>query len=139
MNAPARYPFISKGTGGPVPDLAPIVPINLTRGGVSIGVNALVDSGADVSILPYSVGVRFGIDWHSLTLPCSVGGSAGGIPGKMLVVDAVLHTFPAVKLVFAWVQSDSVPVLLGQTNFFLEFDVCFFRSRGEFQIQPATP
>src|SRR5436309_665102 len=119
MNAPARYQFISKGTGGPVPDLAPIVPLRLSRGGISTDVNALVDSGTDVSVLPYSIGARFGIDWNSLTIPCSVGGSAGGIPGKMLVVDGVLDTFPAVKLVFAWVQSDGVPVLLGPTNFFM--------------------
>ena len=40
---------------------------------------------------------------------------------------------------FAHVRSprpDAVPLLLGQTNFFDEFDVCFFRSRAEFEVRP---
>jgi hypothetical protein len=61
------------------------------------------------------------------------------MPGKMLVVDGTIHPFPPVPLVFAWVQDDRPPILLGQTNFFMEFDVFLFRRQGVFQIQPATP
>jgi hypothetical protein len=56
----------------------------------------------------------------------------------MLVVDGVVDTFPSVQLVFAWVQSDTVPIILGQTNFFMNFDVFFFRARGYFEIQSAS-
>jgi hypothetical protein len=63
----------------------------------------------------------------------------GGIPAKMLVVDGTVNPFSPVALVFAWAQSDRVPLVLGQTNFFMEFDVCFFRARGVLQLQPATP
>jgi hypothetical protein len=38
-----------------------------------------------------------------------------------------------------WLQRDDVPLILGQANFFMEFDVCFFSTRGVFQLQPATP
>ena len=113
MSGTARFPFVSRGTGGPVPDLAPLLPIRLTRGGVTIDVTGLVDSGAAVSVLPWSVGARFGVDWNALTVPCSIGGSAGGVPGKMLLVEGIVDTFPPVQLVFVWVQSDTVPVLLG--------------------------
>lgn len=41
-------------------------------------------------------------------------------------------------LVFSWVKSDSIPIILAQTNFFLNFDVFFARARGFFEIQPAT-
>jgi len=44
----------------------------------------------------------------------------------------------AVRLAFAWTQTDNVPTLLGQVNFFLEFDACFFRSREEFEVQPKA-
>jgi|GEM_PF-3158502 len=27
-------------------------------------------------------------------------------------------------------------LILGQANFFLEFDVCFFRARSEFEVRP---
>lgn len=45
--------------------------------------------------------------------------------------------FAPVRLAFAWADVDTVPVILGQINFFLSFDVCFFRSRGVFEIRRA--
>ncbi len=35
---------------------------------------------------------------------------------------------------FAWADSNDVPVLLGQTNFFMEFNVCFYRSQNYFEV-----
>jgi hypothetical protein len=46
--------------------------------------------------------------------------------------------FSPTELVFAWVKSPNVPLILGQTNFFLEFDVCFYRSIAEFEINPKS-
>lgn len=45
----------------------------------------------------------------------------------------------AVRLVFAWTRSNSVPVIFGQMNFFLEFDVCFYRSRNQFAVNLKSP
>jgi hypothetical protein len=36
--------------------------------------------------------------------------------------------------VFAWCQSDSVPLLLGRMNFFAEFNVCFNQNQLMFEI-----
>jgi len=47
-------------------------------------------------------------------------------------------SFPAVELAFAWTQAATVPLILGQINFFLEFDVCFFRSQSAFEVQPKV-
>ena len=41
-----------------------------------------------------------------------------------------------VRLAFAWIKASDVPVVLGQTNFFVEFDVSFYRSRFEFELTP---
>lgn len=138
MSSTQRYPFVSRGTGGPVPDLAPMLPIRLSRGSTTLDIVALVDSGAAISVLPWSIGARFGVDWNSLTVPCSVGGSAGGISGKLFAIDGTVSSFPTVQLLFAWVQSDNVPLLLRQTNFFMLFDVLFYRAQCFFEIQPAT-
>jgi hypothetical protein len=40
--------------------------------------------------------------------------------------------------VFAWTQATTVPLILGQVNFFMEFDVCFYRSRLQFAISPKA-
>ena len=43
------------------------------------------------------------------------------------------------RLVFAWTQSDRVPLFLGEFNFFEAFDVFLFRSRRIFEIRvPGT-
>jgi len=39
-----------------------------------------------------------------------------------------------IQLLFAWANSDEVPVLLGQTNFFKEFNVCIYRSQNYFEV-----
>jgi hypothetical protein len=46
--------------------------------------------------------------------------------------------FAPVRLAFAWVKTNQVPLILGQTNFFMEFDICFYRSTLEFEIQPRS-
>lgn len=53
-----------------------------------------------------------------------------------LFVIGEIQGFAPVNLAFAWVQSDKVPLILGQTNFFMKFDVCFYRSLLEFEIRP---
>jgi hypothetical protein len=139
VSSPARFPFVPFGSGGPVSDLTPLLPIRLERDQTSLDVVAIVDSGASVSVLPWSVGLRFGVDWDSLNVPCSVGGSAGGVPGKILAVYETVAPFPTVPLAFSWVKSDTIPIILGQTNFFLNFDMFFYRAQRYFEIQPATP
>jgi hypothetical protein len=138
VSSTAQFPYLYRGGSGVVSDLAPLLPIRLDRDRVSLDVVALVDSGATISVLPWSVGLRFGVDWDSLNVPCPIGGGAGSIPGKVLIVYGTVPPFPTVPLVFSWVQSDNVRIILGQTNFFLNFDVFFFRAQSYFEIQPAT-
>ncbi|MEQ8755401.1 MAG: hypothetical protein RID09_18040 [Coleofasciculus sp. G1-WW12-02] len=52
---------------------------------------------------------------------------------------AKIGDFPQAKLLFAWVQRPNTPLILGQTNFFIEFDVCFYRSKLEFEVKPKSP
>jgi hypothetical protein len=54
-----------------------------------------------------------------------------------LLVHAHVSDFASVPLVFAWTRAENVPVLLGQVNFFEEFDVCFHRARRQFELEPA--
>ena len=34
------------------------------------------------------------------------------------------------------VETGETLVILGQANFFFEFEVCFFRARSEFEVRP---
>ncbi len=49
-------------------------------------------------------------------------------------MNAVVEGFPPVRLAFAWVQTSNVPLILGHTNFFMEFNICFYRVDRAFEI-----
>jgi len=51
---------------------------------------------------------------------------------------AEIGDFPPVRLAFAWSRSDNVPLILGQMNFFMEFDIYFYRSQLEFEVKPKS-
>ena len=40
------------------------------------------------------------------------------------------------KIAFAWTRMNNIPVILGRTNFFTEFDVCFYGSQSAFEVCP---
>src|SRR5262245_13663376 len=121
-----RFPYLMRIPGGTTVDLMPLLPIELQRNSKRIKAIALVDSGATMNVLPCSLGATLGVDWDSLPSPTSVGGAGGQVPGKVLAVDAFINGFPPVSLLFSWLKSDSFPFVLGQTNFFMLFDVCFY-------------
>jgi len=61
------------------------------------------------------------------------------VGARGIVVEAAIGQLSPVRLALAWADSDQVPLLFGQFNFFQAFDVCFFRSRGVFEIrQPGA-
>jgi hypothetical protein len=99
----------------------------------------LLDTGAAVSVLPYGLGVQLGADWDHQTTTVQLTGNLAAIEARVLLVSAVVGPFPPVRLAFAWAKTDSIPVMLGQVNFFLEFDACFFRARGTFEVRPKGP
>lgn len=133
------FPYQFRGPSRDPQTLAPLIPLRLTRDGVGVDVIGLVDSGSMYSVLPFDVGLRFGVSWNSLPVPIALGGIAAGLTAKLLMVGGSLGTLPPTPLLFAWSPTNTVPVLLGQINFFFEFDVCFYRSRSEFTVAPRTP
>jgi hypothetical protein len=115
--------------------LAPFLPITLV-GARSISVSGLLDTGATVNVLPYGVGDQLGAVWEQQTTTMTLSGNLAACEARALVVSAAVGSFPAVRLAFAWAKTDAVPVLLGQVNFFMEFEVCFNRWRSVFEVRP---
>ena len=97
---------------------------------------ALLDSGASVNVLPYSIGLQLGAVWEQQTMVLKLGGNLAAVAARGLLIAATVASLPAVRLVFAWAKSDNIPVILGQMNFFQTFDVCFFGTEMIFEIQP---
>jgi hypothetical protein len=137
MTLPAQqFPYVPRDPSLGNASLAPMLPLT-SSGSQSAATSALVDSGAAVNVLPYTLGLQLGFDWGQQTRSVELSGNLATVQARV-VVSAVVGSFPPVRLAFAWAQTDAVSVILGQVNFFLEFDVCFFRSRDVFEVRRKT-
>ena len=116
--------------------LRPQMALILSRGNGPIETVGLLDTGADVNVLPYDLGVALGVDWNTQDTIVRVSGNLAQYEARGIVLNATIGSFNPVRLVFAWTQAISVPLLLGQVNFFAEFDVCFYRSQSAFEVRP---
>ena len=131
-----QYPVAETDPAAGAAGRMPYLPLTVSVGPRSVAVSGLLDTGAAVSVLPYSAGVQLGAAWEQQTIPLRLTGNLAAIEARALLVNATVGRFLPVRLAFAWARIDGVPVILGQTNFFLEFDVCFFRSRSTFEVRP---
>ncbi len=135
---PARFPYLPVASGRGDASLMPLVPLQLRfKDGELVQAHGLLDSGATVSVLPYGLGVRLGAVWEAQTTRVTLAGNLAAQEARALLVQARVGDFAPVPLVFAWTRADHVPLLLGQVNFFEEFDVSFHRSRRQFELEPA--
>lgn len=114
----------------------PFVPITLTYKANSVSVQALVDSGSTVSVLPYDIGLQLGLVWEDQRIPAPLVGALKDAPAWGVLLSGEVPPFPSVTLAFAWTQksSDEALVILGQTNFFQTFKTAFDGKSGTFDI-----
>ena len=125
--SPGQFPYSQGGL--------PFLPVTLISKTRSVQVSALADSGSTLSVLPYNIGLDLGFDWETqnFTLP-ALTGILRDFHAFGVLVRGQIDPFPPVNLAFAWTLSNDIPVILGQTNFFAEFDVYFFGSQKVFNI-----
>jgi hypothetical protein len=131
-----RYPFIERQNDSGESSILPWVPLVLTAGDRSVEVMALLDTGASVSVLPYEVGLQLGAIWENQTLVIPLSGNLAQSEARGLVLSGSIGQFSPVLLAFAWTERPNTPVILGQMNFFAEFNVCFYRHELAFEIRP---
>ncbi|MBX9254150.1 hypothetical protein H1Q63_09360 [Desmonostoc muscorum CCALA 125] len=128
------YKIIDSSLG--MVDRLPYIPLTLSLDSQSLNTEGLLDTGASVNVLPYELGLQLGLIWEDETLSVLLAGNLARFEARAVVVDAQVSSFPTINLAFAWTQTPNVPLILGQANFFFEFDVCFFRARSEFEVRP---
>jgi hypothetical protein len=136
MTDALRFPYINIDPAHPGASRLPYVPLTLSNGPTSVLLSGLLDTGATVNVLPYPAGLQLGLIWEQQTTPIQLTGNLAQAPARAVVVSATIASLPLVRLAFAWTQLTHVPPILGQVNFFLEFDVCFFRAQSAFEIRP---
>lgn len=113
----------------------PYLPLALERAGNTKAAFGLLDSGSTVNVLPYNIGLELGAVWEEQRISLSLVGNLANYEARALFIKTRIQDFPSVELAFAWTKSEYATLILGQTNFFMEFDVCFYRSQNEFEIK----
>ncbi|MEH1852946.1 MAG: aspartyl protease family protein [Nostoc sp.] len=112
----------------------PTIPIILSHAGFSVSANGLLDTGSTINLLPYDIGLQLGTNWEEQTVRLPLAGNLARVEARGLFVHVEIGNLEPVRLAFAWAQASQVPLILGQTNFFREFDVCFERSQRIIEI-----
>jgi hypothetical protein len=132
-----QFPYLLRDPLIPGSTLAPMIPLTL-KGSQDETVLALVDSGASVNVLPFSLGKKLGFVFEQEERSIVLSGNLASAESKGIAVWGIAGNFQPVKFVFAWADTDDVPIILGQFKFFQEFDVCFFRSREIFELRTKS-
>ncbi|MCK8604472.1 hypothetical protein [Desulfoferrobacter suflitae] len=136
MTTPVRFTYGDTDASRRGRNLLAHLSITLHHGTHAVTVPGLLDTGSTVNVLPYNVGVQLGLVWDQQPTRVHLTGNLARLPARGVIITGQVASFPLVELAFAWTQSTEVPVILGQVNFFMEFDVCFFGSQAAFEINP---
>jgi len=139
MNNRPQFPYVTVRNSQGEVALRPLLPLILSYGNHSRNVSGLLDTGADVNVLPYRLGIELGAVWDDQQTAIQLSGNLANYEARGLILTASVAQFPPIKLAFVWTHAEAVPLILGQVNFMLEFDVCFFRSRSLFEIGLKNP
>jgi hypothetical protein len=134
-----RFKFTEKSNSLGEISFVPYLPIGLSSQDNSISTSGLLDTGASVNVLPYEIGLQLGLNWDSCKTSVILTGNLANFPAKGVILFATVHPFTPVPLVFAWSQAKNIPLILGRTNFFQEFDVCFYGSQLAFEVSVKSP
>ena len=129
MSKRLRFPYTSFGSS-----LMPFIPISFQRRGQNLQTVALVDSGASVNVLPYEIGLQLGAIWEEQTQMISLAGNLAKHEARAIVIRAQVGALEPIRLVFAWTNQPNMRLILGQQNFFQQFQVCFFGDETAFEV-----
>ncbi len=130
-----KYPYLTDLADRVLFEPMPYLPLKLELNGKTKEVHGLLDSGSTVNVLPYQLGLELGAIWENYRIPLRLVGNLANFKARALFVNAQIKSFPSINLAFAWTKAESATLILGQTNFFSLFDVCFLRQDNEFEIK----
>lgn len=116
----------------------PYLPIVLTHQGNSAAVNGLLDTGATVNVLPFALGQHLGLVWEDQPLISRLAGNLAAFECRGVQLTGIVEPFALIRLKFAWTKNETVPLILGQVNFFRVFQVCFDGADQVFTIVPKS-
>jgi hypothetical protein len=137
MSNTEQFSYSSLNSYATEASFLPYLPITFTYQGKSTAVLGLVDTGATVNVLPYEIGIDLGAIWDDQAASIQLSGNLANYRAQPIILLGKVGRFEPVRLAFAWTRAEGMPVILGQVNFPMEFNACFFRTKRIFEITSA--
>jgi len=88
MIEPARFPFVDVDPSLAESSLMPLLPLTLSKGEMVVSAYGLLDSGAAVNVLPYSLGEQLGFVWEEQRTSIVLSGNLARLPARGIVLSA---------------------------------------------------
>jgi hypothetical protein len=119
--------------------LLPLLKIRLSHSHETIQLDALIDSGANVSLFNVAVAQALGIDTEKGLKQEFFGISGDGIEAYFHTVRLqIVGAKDTIDLAVGFTHSPGVGALLGQADFFQHHRVKFERYKERIEIKPAS-
>ncbi|MBI5575945.1 MAG: hypothetical protein HY896_06225 [Deltaproteobacteria bacterium] len=110
--------------------LRPVADVVLENRQVKVEVPMYVDSGADLSVIPFRFGKALGFKQGGKNEIRELKGISGaGVPYVLKTVTLVMNGV-RLKVRMAWALVEEVPMLMGRMDVFNKFRVVFDEKRG---------
>src|SRR5258708_3650472 len=82
MSLVEQFPYCDRNPDSNGLDLMPDLPIVLRHQSHLLSGVGLVDSGASISVLPFSLGIQLGFDWKTQKAPITLGGTLAHVGAR---------------------------------------------------------
>lgn len=84
-NNAQRYPFVPSDVALGEASFRPYLPLTLAYHQSSVAASGLLDTGASVNVLPYSLGIELGYVWEQQTTALSLTGNLAQYEARVLI------------------------------------------------------
>lgn len=137
MRRAARFRFATATSRRFGPVRRPIIPALLIGPKQSLSFSFVLDSGADISMIPYSVGEALGLSVEGAPRgECK--GIGEGLVAYRLCTVRVRFQHIEIPIRVAWSTLDESPLLLGRLDVFDQLDIEFRQRTNAILLRPAA-
>ena len=100
-------------------------------------VTAYIDSGADISLIPYSLGLSMGFKMSAQRIIELEGVGGKAIPITVIKTKVKFSESLIYDVEVGWALIDGVPILLGRHTIFDKFNITFKEKEGKIIFEPV--
>lgn len=120
-----EFPFVEEKANIVPTILRPLARMKLINEDIETTADMYVDSGADITLIPYSVGTALGFSIKPEDEIRRIGGAEGGKISVVLRRVKMRIGGEGLDVRVAWCMSEDVPLILGRLDIFNKFNVLF--------------